>query len=116
MALAVIAALTYVLMALDILGAGDPVLEDASPGIAYVAAGGYLLGGLLILLRRRWLWIVGAVINGLVILFFFVGYQDRPAVIFSAGGLSSKAAEVLLEACLIYLIFTYRRRSHRRPG
>lgn len=77
-ALAVIAALTYVLMAMDILGVGDLQLEEAPPGIAYMAAGGYLLGGLLILLRRRWLWTVGAVINALVILFFFLGYQDRP--------------------------------------
>ena len=113
-ALAVAAALSYVLIALHILSVGDPVLEEGPPGVPYAAAGGYLLGGLLILLRRRWLWIVGAVINALVVLFFFVGYQDRPAVIFSPGGLASKAAEVLLEVGLIYLIITYqRRRSHR---
>jgi hypothetical protein len=116
-ALAVIAAIAYVMMALDILAVGDLQLQEAPPSVAYVAAGGYLLGGLLILLRRRWLWIVGAVINALVILFFFLGYQDRPAVIFSSGGLASKTAEVLLEVGLIYLIVTdRRRRSRRQPG
>ncbi len=74
-ALAVIAAITYVMMALDILSVGDLQLQEAPPSVAYVAAGGYLLGGLLILLRRRWLWIVGAVINALVILFFFWGIR-----------------------------------------
>jgi hypothetical protein len=116
-ALAVIAAITYVMMALDILSVGDLQLQEAPPAIAYVAAGGYLLGGLQILLHRRWLWMVGAVINALVILFFFLGYQDRPAVIFSSGGLASKTAEVLLEVGLIYLIVTdRRRRSRRQPG
>jgi hypothetical protein len=62
------------------------------------------------------LWIVGAVINALVILFFFLGYQDRPAVMFSAGGMASKAAELLLEVCLLYLIVTYRRPGRRQPG
>ena len=113
--LAMISALAYVLIALDILGVGDLRLQEAPPAIAYVAAGGYLLGGLLILVRPRWLWSVGAVINALVILFFFLGYQDRPAVIFSPGGLVTKAAEVLLEACLIYLIVTYRPRSRHQP-
>jgi hypothetical protein len=74
-ALAVIAAIAYVMMALDILAVGDLQLQEAPPSVAYVAAGGYLLGGLLILLRRRWLWIVGAVINALVILFFFLGIR-----------------------------------------
>lgn len=116
-ALAGMAAITYVMMALNILSVGDLQLQEAPPSIAYVAASGYLLGGLLILLRRCWLWIVGAVINALVILFFFLGYQDRPAVIFSSGRLASKTAEVLLEGGLIYFIVTdRRRRSRRQPG
>jgi hypothetical protein len=63
-----------------------------------------LIGGLLILLRRRWLWIIGAVINALVILFFVQLYQNRPVVFFSPGGLVSKAAQQLLETALLYLI------------
>ena len=72
----------------------------------YVAAGCYLLGGLLILLRWLWLWITGAVINALVILFFLMAYQARPAVLFSPGGLVTKLAQLLLEASLLYLIWS----------
>ncbi len=32
-------------------------------------------------------------------------YQNRPAVVFSPGGLVSKIAQLLLELALIYLIF-----------
>ena len=66
--LALLAALSYVLMGPGVLGVGDLDTSEAPAAITYVAAGGYLLGGLLILLRRRWLWIVGAVINALVVL------------------------------------------------
>ncbi len=105
-ALAVGVALAYVLMASGLLSVGDPqVARDGGP-IVYVAAGCYLLGGLLILARRRWLWIAGALINLLVILFFFQMYQARPLVLFSPGGLISKAAQILLEVALLYLIAT----------
>jgi hypothetical protein len=67
----------------------------------------------LILARRRWLWIVGAVINALVILFFINLYQDRPEVLFSPGGLVSKAAQLSLEVVLIYLIVADWLRTHR---
>jgi hypothetical protein len=76
-----------------------------------VAAGSYLLGGLLILVHSRWLWIVGAVINALVILFFVMAYQNRPTVMFSPGGLATKAAQLLLEVSLLYLIITDWRRK-----
>ena len=66
-----------------------------------------------ILLRRRWLWIVGAIMNGLIILFFVRMYQDKPAVLFSPGGLVSKAAQLVLELILVYLIVTYSWRSPR---
>ncbi|MDI3341281.1 MAG: hypothetical protein QJR03_12200 [Sphaerobacter sp.] len=113
-ALAGLAALSYVLIGLGILGVGDLAASERPAGIVFAAAGGYLLGGLLILARRRWLWIVGAAINALVILVFLLGYQDRPAVLFSAGGLASKAAEILLEAVLLSLILTGVHRA-RRP-
>ncbi len=80
------------------------------------AAGGYLLGGLLILVRRRWLCIVGAVLNALVILFFVMAYLSRPAVMFSSGGLATKAAQLLLEVCLLVLIMTGWRRSRSQLG
>lgn len=103
-ALALITALTYLLMARQVLGVDDLQPGEEGGVIVYVAAACYLVGGLLILVRRRWLWITGAVINALVMLFFFTMYQDRPAVLLSPGGLASKAAQLALEAVLIYLI------------
>ena len=91
-ALALLTALSYVLMALHVLGVGDLQMDEKPAVIVYVAAGCYLLGGLLILLRNRWLLLFGAFINAMVILFFFNMYQSRPAVMFSPGGLVSKTA------------------------
>jgi hypothetical protein len=111
--LAVLAAVAYVLIGRRVLGVGDLDTKDAPATITYVAAGCYLAGGLLILLHRRGLWIAGAVINALVMLMFFSAYAGRPAVLFSPGGLITKAAELLLEAGLLYLIITTRRRAPR---
>jgi hypothetical protein len=111
--LALFAAASYVMMGQHVLATG--LAPDADGGvIAYVAAGAYLLGGLLILLQRRWLWITGLVINTLVLFFFFSMYSGNPAVLLSPGGLASKAAQVLLEVGLVYLIFAGRPNVHRR--
>lgn len=45
-------------------------------------------------------------INAFVITIFLMAYLNRPLVLFSAGGLATKIAQVLLEACLLYLIIT----------
>ena len=111
--LALGAAVSYLMIGLNVLTVGDLQPSEAPAAITYVCAGGYLLGGLLILLRRRSLWIVGAVVNALVMLIFFAAYAGRPSVMFSPGGLATKAAELLLEVSLIYLIFTYSTRRHR---
>jgi hypothetical protein len=103
--LALIAAASYLLIQFGLLGVGDLQPNQQPAAIVFIAAAGYLLGGILILVRRRWLWIVGAVINALVILFFITAYANRPAVIFSAGGLATKLAQLLLEGCLLALIF-----------
>lgn len=102
--LAVFTALSYVLMAFNVLGVGDLQMEERPAGIIFVAAGCYLLGGLLIPLRNRWLLLFGTFINAMVILFFFNLYQDRPAVTFSPGGMVSKITQILLEAVLIYIL------------
>lgn len=73
-----------------------------------------LVGGLLILLRNCWLLLSGVFINAMVILFFFNIYQDRPAVMFSPGGLVSKIAQRLLKVVLIYVITLTRRTSPDR--
>jgi hypothetical protein len=104
--MALVTAVIYIMMDLNWLAVGDLGLDERPSGIIYVAAGSYLVGGLLILLRRRWLWVMGAVINALVILFFFSAYQERPAVLLSPGGIISKAAQILLEVGLIYMIVT----------
>jgi len=103
-ALALIASLSYVLMALNLLSVGDLRMDEKPAVIIYIAAGCYLLGGLLILTRNRWLLLFGAFINAMVILFFFNMYQNRPAVILSPGGLVSKVAQILLEVALVYFI------------
>lgn len=114
--LALIAAFSYLLIQLGLLGVGNLQPTEEPSGIVYVAAGGYLLGGLLILVRRRWLWIVGAVINALVILFFVMAYLNRPAVMFSPGGLTTKTAQLLLEVSLLFLIITGWHRSRHEAG
>jgi hypothetical protein len=113
-ALAMVTALAYLLMAWGMLGIGDLQAAEDGGAIVYVAAASYLLGGLLILTRRRWLWIVGTVLNALVILFFVQLYLGRPAVLFSPGGLVSKAAQLLLEVTLLYLIVADWLGAHRR--
>lgn len=102
--LAFLTALSYLLMQFNVLSVGDLQADEKPAGIIYVAAGCYILGGLLILLRNRWLLLFGAFINAMVILFFFSMYQNRPAVMFSPGGLVSKIAQVLLEVALVYVI------------
>jgi hypothetical protein len=103
-ALALFTAMSYVLIAFNVLGVGDLQINEKPAGIIFVAAGCYLLGGLLILLSNRWLLLFGTFINAMVILFFFNMYQGRPAVMFSPGGLVSKIAQILLEVALIYVI------------
>lgn len=106
-ALAVFTSISYVLMAVNLLGVGDLQIEERPAGIIYFAAGCYLLGGLLILLRNRWLLLFGTFINAMVILFFYNLYQNRPAVMFSPGGLVSKIAQILLEVALVYVIVIF---------
>ena len=110
-ALAIITALTYILMQFNVISVGDLQMDEKPAGIIFVAAGCYLLGGLLILLRNRWLLLFGAFINAMVILFFFNMYQGRPTVMFSPGGLVSKIAQILLEVALIYVIAISWRKS-----
>jgi len=106
--LAILAAVVYFLMAMDVLQAGNLQPDEAPTGIAYVAGACYLVGGLLILVRKRWLWIIGSLINALVLVMFFTAYTSRPDVMLSIAGLGTKIPQVLLEIGLIYLIVSYR--------
>jgi hypothetical protein len=111
--LALIASLAYILMAFNVLGTGDLQMDERPAGIIFFAAGCYLLGGLLILLRNRWLLLFGAFMNAMIILFFLNLYQNRPAVIFSPGGLISKISQILLEAALVYIMVAFWKRTNR---
>jgi len=102
--LAGLTALAYALLALGVFDAGGYQGEPGSEGIVFFAAGCYAVGGALVLLRRRWLWIVGAVVNALVIAFFFAVYADDASVLLSSGGVATKVPQLLLEVWLLALI------------
>jgi len=104
--LALISALFYFLLGAGVLTPGDLPAEEAPAAIPIIAGLGYAIGGLLILARKRWLWVVGAVINALAIAFFFAAHAGRPAVLFSTAGVATKVAQILLEVVLIALIVT----------
>ncbi len=108
--LAVVAAVFYFLMGAGIVKVPALDTGDAPPTIVYVAGGCYLLGGLLILLRKRWLWIIGIVVNTLVLVIFITMYSQRPEIMFSMPGLATKIPQILLEAGLIYMAVMYRQR------
>jgi hypothetical protein len=110
-ALAILAALGYLLISLHVLAIGEFTGDEGPAGFFYVAAAFYLASGLLILTRRRWLWLAGALFNALVILFFIQMYASRPDVLFSPGGMVTKIAQLGLEGLLIYLIFSYHGRQ-----
>lgn len=107
--LALVAALGYFLLGAGLIEAGNLGIENAPPAIAWVAGGCYIVGGLLIFLKKRGLWIAGAAINALVIVFFYVRYTTNPGVITSAPGLITKIAQIILEVGLIYLIFKFKK-------
>jgi len=109
--MAVIAAIFYFLTGAGIITVPSLSTESGPPAIVYIAGGCYVLGGLLIFTGKRWLWITGLVINTLVVGFFYIMYIQKPDIMLSLPGLGTKIAQILLEAGLIYLIVTYKRKS-----
>jgi hypothetical protein len=105
------AALVYVLVGTDVVSIPKLGSEQAPIAIFFIAAGCYSAGGLLILWRRRWLWMVGLAANTFVISIFFLAYRREPVMMLSTAGLATKIAQVLLEAGLIYLVAAGRRRT-----
>jgi hypothetical protein len=114
--LSLLAAISHLLIERQLLAVGDLQAADRPTTIVLVAAACYALGGLLILVRHAWLWMVGAGVNLLVILFFVLAHLGRPAVLFSPGGLATKGAQVLLEISLLALIVMSWRRQHSTEG
>jgi hypothetical protein len=102
--LALLAALGYLLMGMDVISPGDTGTGGGPPGFAWIMLIGYATGGILVFFQKRWLWITGAWINGIVVAGFIIMYITRLSVMFSAPGLMTKIPQILLEAGLIYLI------------
>ena len=109
--LALVAAVVYVLVGVNVIAMPELGTEKAPVAIFYIAAGCYSVGGLLVLWRRRWLWTVGLVANTWVISVFFLAYHQKPEMMVSAPGLATKIAQVLLEAGLVYLVAAGRSRT-----
>jgi hypothetical protein len=108
--LAMISALAYVLLILGIFKVEVMMPEEGIPAYFYIVPAGYVIGGLLILLKKRWLWIIGAITNAIPIIVFYAAYAARPDVMLSAAGLITKTSQILLEIGLIYLIVTFKRK------
>ena len=103
MLLATAAAVVYILTGLGVLTVPG-LAEDPPAAIPYVCAACYIVGGLLILTGKRWLLVLGAAINLMVMGFFFAMYNQNSDVMFSLPGLGTKIAQILLEIGLIALI------------
>jgi len=93
--LSLLTALVYFLIGAGVLQPGDLQADEAPAGIAYFAGACYVVGGLLILARKRWLWVTGAVINALVIVGFIGAYAARPGVLFCVPGLATNSTAEL---------------------
>lgn len=98
----------YLLLVAGVLGTGGYQPEPGGEGIVLAAAAAYALGALLLPLRRRWLWIVGAVMNALVMLMFFTAYASDASILLSSGGVVTKGAQLSLEVALLALILRRR--------
>ena len=105
--LALIAAMGYILMIVGVIEPGNLVADNEPMSSAlWIIPTGYIIGGSLILLKQRWLWITGVIINGFGIIVFYVTYAGQPDVLWSAPGLITKIAQIPLEIGLLYLIVT----------
>lgn len=100
-------ALIYFLIGLGVLSAGTTEGGDAAFLLAFGAAAGgaFLLGAvLLVATDRRWLWILGALLQ----LFVYVGYfavaADRTPA-FEIWGVTLRIVQIPLLAALLYLAF-----------
>jgi hypothetical protein len=110
--LALIAAVFYFFMGAGIITVPTLATGSDFSVITFVAGGGYVLGALLlVLVRKRWMWGIGLVINAIVILIFFMMYNQKTEIMFSLPGLGTKISQILLEIGIVYLIATYNRKS-----
>ena len=106
--LALIAAVFYFLTAAGIIHPGS-LSSGGHSTILYIIGGLYFLGGFLVLLKKKWLWIIGLVANTIAIVVFYLFYNQKPDIMFSAPGLGTKIPQLFLEAALIYLIIKFKK-------
>ena len=107
--MALISALVYVLMGIGIMEVPELTSDEAMPAFYYVIPAAYVIIGLLIYVKKRWLLMTLASVNAFTIVVFYSAYATQPGVMLSAPGLITKIAQVILEAGLIYLIVTFKR-------
>lgn len=103
--LALAAGIVYTLIAQKVLAIGNVQVEETDgASFFYMVAMAYFIAAALLPVRNRWLWLAGGVMNSLVILFYVQTNGNRPDLLWSPGGLISKAVEAGLEVVLVYLI------------
>jgi hypothetical protein len=111
---ALAAAIGYFLMGAGVIRAGDPNLVDAASGMDapwgfdWIAGGFYVIAGLALLLRKRWMFIALAIINIIPLAVFYFMWADRPDIMWSAPGLITKIGQILLEIGLVFLLIKSR--------
>jgi hypothetical protein len=101
--MAIVAAVAYVLMGMGVLQAGN-LTDEAMPSFFYIIPAAYVMMGLGVFLRWRWIKVVDAVLVFFTIAVFYARYADQPDVMWSAPGLITKIAQVLMLAGLIYML------------
>ncbi len=102
--LALIAVVGYVLMGIGVIKPGNLMETEEMPAFFYIIPAGYAIIGFLVLLKKRRVWIILAAVNAFTIVVFYAKYATQSDVLFSAPGLITKIAQILLEIGLIYLI------------
>jgi len=101
--MALLAALAYILMGMGVIHPGN--LDDGSrPSFFYLIPAGYILMGVLVFFKWRWIRFASAALVALTIIVFYTKYAGQPDVMWSAPGLITKISQVLMLAGLIYLI------------
>ncbi len=103
LAMALVAALAYVLMGMGIIHPGN-LADGSMPSFFYVIPAAYVIMGVLVLSRWRWVRITEAVVVIFTIGVFYAKYFNQPDVMWSAPGLITKIAQVLMLTGLIYLL------------
>jgi hypothetical protein len=106
-AMALVAAIGYILMGVGVIHPGN-LSGDNMPSFFYIIPLVYIVMGVLILSRWRWIRIASAVVVALTILVFYTRYADQPDVMWSAPGLITKIAQIFMLVGLIYLILKTR--------